>query len=111
MLTILQELSKHRDEEMGTFNLHASKLLYFSTHLSVFGINVGKLTGDSQMTQAANIRTKARIIVTTPEKWDIIASSPSRALIPVTQTSSNSLSLKKSIFCMMSLACSGELPS
>ena len=42
----------------------------FSTHLSVFGIKVGELTGDSQMTKQQISETQ--IIVTTPEKWDVI---------------------------------------
>ena len=84
MLTILNELSKHRDEETGTFDLDAFKIVHiapmkafvqemvgnFSTRLSVFGIKVGELTGDSQMTKQQISETQ--IIVTTPEKWDII---------------------------------------
>jgi len=84
MLTILNELSKYRDDESGTFNLDAFKIVYitpmkalvqemvgnFSARLSVFGIKVGELTGDSQMTKQQISETQ--IIVTTPEKWDVI---------------------------------------
>ncbi|KAF7338196.1 putative ATP dependent RNA helicase [Mycena venus] len=84
MLTILNELGKYRDEETGTFDLNAFKIVYvapmkalvqemvgnFSTRLKVFGIKVGELTGDSQMTKQQIAETQ--IIVTTPEKWDVI---------------------------------------
>ncbi|KAJ6502434.1 putative RNA helicase [Mycena sanguinolenta] len=84
MLTILNELGKYRDEETGTFDLAAFKIVYvapmkalvqemvgnFSTRLKVFGIKVGELTGDSQMTKQQIAETQ--IIVTTPEKWDVI---------------------------------------
>jgi pre-mRNA-splicing helicase BRR2 len=84
MLTILNEMSKHRDEETGTFDLDAFKIVYvapmkalvqemvgnFSSRLSVFGVKVGELTGDSQMTKQQISETQ--IIFTTPEKWDVI---------------------------------------
>ncbi|KAH9059761.1 putative RNA helicase [Lactarius vividus] len=84
MLTILNELGKWRDEATGTFNLDAFKIVYvapmkalvqemvgnFTARLSPFGIKVGELTGDSQMTKQQIAETQ--IIVTTPEKWDVI---------------------------------------
>ncbi|KAH9047169.1 putative RNA helicase [Lactarius hengduanensis] len=84
MLTILNELGKWRDEATGTFNLDAFKIVYvapmkalvqemvgnFTARLSPFGIKVGELTGDSQMTKQQISETQ--IIVTTPEKWDVI---------------------------------------
>ncbi|KAF7305029.1 putative ATP dependent RNA helicase [Mycena kentingensis (nom. inval.)] len=84
MLTVLNELGKHRDEETGNFDLDAFKIVYiapmkalvqemvgnFSSRLKVFGIKVGELTGDSQMTKQQIAETQ--IIVTTPEKWDVI---------------------------------------
>ncbi|KAH8980309.1 putative RNA helicase [Lactarius akahatsu] len=84
MLTILNELGKWRDEASGTFNLDAFKIVYvapmkalvqemvgnFTARLSPFGIKVGELTGDSQMTKQQIAETQ--IIVTTPEKWDVI---------------------------------------
>ncbi|KAK7020512.1 putative ATP dependent RNA helicase [Favolaschia claudopus] len=84
MLTILNELGKYRDEETGSFDLAAFKIVYvapmkalvqemvgnFSSRLKHFGIKVGELTGDSQMTKAQIAETQ--IIVTTPEKWDVI---------------------------------------
>ena len=84
MLTILNELSKNRDETTGEFDLDAFKIVYiapmkalvqemvgnFSSRLGVFGIKVGELTGDSQMTKQQISETQ--IIVTTPEKWDVI---------------------------------------
>ncbi|KAK2464636.1 hypothetical protein APHAL10511_003329 [Amanita phalloides] len=84
MLTILNELSKVRDEATGTFDLDAFKVIYiapmkalvqemvgnFSARLKTFGVKVGELTGDSQMTKQQISETQ--IIVTTPEKWDVI---------------------------------------
>lgn len=84
MLTILNELGKYRDESTGTFDLDAFKIVYvapmkalvqemvgnFSARLKPFGVQVGELTGDSQMTKQQIAATQ--IIVTTPEKWDVI---------------------------------------
>lgn len=84
MLTILNELAKYRNDETGEFALDAFKIVYvapmkalvqemvgnFTSRLSVFGIKVGELTGDSQMTKQQIAETQ--IIVTTPEKWDVI---------------------------------------
>ena len=58
MLTILNELSKVRDEQTGTFDFNALKIVYiapmkalvqemisnFSNRSSPFGIKVGELT-------------------------------------------------------------------
>ena len=41
-----------------------------NSRLGPFGIKVGELTGDSQMTKQQISETQ--IIVTTPEKWDVI---------------------------------------
>ncbi|KAF8156619.1 Sec63 Brl domain-containing protein [Crassisporium funariophilum] len=84
MLTILHELSKYRNEETGEFDLDAFKIVYiapmkalvqemvgnFTARLKVFGIKVGELTGDSQMTKQQI--SEAQVIVVTPEKWDVI---------------------------------------
>ncbi|EKM79046.1 hypothetical protein AGABI1DRAFT_60232 [Agaricus bisporus var. burnettii JB137-S8] len=84
MLTILNELAKWRDEETGQFDLDGFKIIYvapmkalvqemvgnFQARLKVFGVKVGELTGDSQMTKQQIAETQ--IIVTTPEKWDVI---------------------------------------
>lgn len=84
ILTILNELSKVRDEESGSFDLDAFKIVYiapmkalvqemvkdFSDRLKIYGVKVGELTGDSQMTKQQIAETQ--IIVTTPEKWDVI---------------------------------------
>ncbi|KAH9976666.1 hypothetical protein BGW80DRAFT_1111262, partial [Lactifluus volemus] len=59
------ELGKWRDESTGTFDLDAFKIIYvapmkalvqemvgnFSLRLGPFGIKVGELTGNSQMTK------------------------------------------------------------
>ncbi|KAI8064474.1 Sec63 Brl domain-containing protein [Gongronella butleri] len=84
MLTVLHELGKHRDEETGQFDLDAFKIVYiapmkalvqemvgnFSTRLSCYGVKVAELTGDRQLTKQQIAETQ--IIVTTPEKWDVI---------------------------------------
>ena len=84
MLTILNEMGKNRDETTGEFNFDAFKIVYvapmkalvqemvgnFSKRLGVFGIVVNELTGDRQLTKQQIAETQ--IIVTTPEKWDVI---------------------------------------
>ncbi|ORX48547.1 Sec63-domain-containing protein [Hesseltinella vesiculosa] len=84
MLTVLHELGKHRDADTGEFDLDAFKIVYiapmkalvqemvgnFSSRLSVYGIKVAELTGDRQLTKQQIAETQ--IIVTTPEKWDVI---------------------------------------
>lgn len=85
MLTILHELSKWRDEKSGKFDLDAFKIVYvapmkalvaeqasnFRDRLAVFDVVVNELTGDSQLTKEQIAKTQ--IIVTTPEKWDVIS--------------------------------------
>jgi len=78
-------MAKHRDDSTGSFDLDAFKIIYiapmkalvqemvgnFTARLSnAYGIRVGELTGDSQMTKHQISETQ--IIVTTPEKWDVI---------------------------------------
>ena len=84
MLTIMREIGKNRNESTGEINLDAFKIIYvapmkalvaemvgnFSARLKHFGITVGELTGDRQMTKQQIAETQ--VIVTTPEKWDII---------------------------------------
>ena len=85
MLTILNEIGKWRDEATGEIDLNAFKIVYvapmkalvseqagnFRDRLQSFGITVNELTGDSQLTKAQIAETQ--IIVTTPEKWDVIS--------------------------------------
>ena len=85
MLTILHEMSKWRDERTGDIDLNAFKIVYvapmkalvaeqasnFRDRLAPFGVVVNELTGDSQLTKAQIAETQ--IIVTTPEKWDVIS--------------------------------------
>jgi pre-mRNA-splicing helicase BRR2 len=84
MLTILHELGKNRDPETGLIDLDAFKIVYispmkalvaeqvgnFSHRLKPYGISVAELTGDRQLTKQQIAETQ--IIVTTPEKWDVI---------------------------------------
>ena len=76
MLTILRELSKWRDEESGTMDLTACKIVYvapmkalvaeqanqFRSRLEPYGVVVNELTGDSQLTKAQIAET--HVIVT-----------------------------------------------
>lgn len=84
MLTILSEMAKHRNETTGEFRMDDFKIVYvapmkalvqemvgsFSKRLAPFGVVVNELTGDRQLTKAQIAETQ--IIVTTPEKWDVI---------------------------------------
>lgn len=84
MLTILREIGKNRNPETGEINLDAFKIVYiaplkalvqeqvgnFGTRLKPYGIQVSELTGDRQLTKQQIADTQ--IIVTTPEKWDVI---------------------------------------
>lgn len=84
MLTILREIGKNRDPETGELDLDAFKIVYiaplkalvqeqvgnFGKRLEPFGIKVSELTGDRQLTKQQISETQ--IIVTTPEKWDVI---------------------------------------
>ncbi|DBA74615.1 TPA: DExH-box ATP-dependent RNA helicase DExH12 [Trebouxia sp. C0005] len=84
MLAILHELGQHMNED-GTIKLNDFKVVYvapmkalvaemvgnFGSRLSdAYGINVRELTGDMNLTKSEIEETQ--IIVTTPEKWDII---------------------------------------
>ncbi|KAH8657646.1 Sec63 Brl domain-containing protein [Tricladium varicosporioides] len=84
MLTILREIGKNRNPETGEINLDAFKIVYiaplkalvqeqvgnFGGRLKPYGIQVSELTGDRQLTKQQIADTQ--IIVTTPEKWDVI---------------------------------------
>ena len=84
MLAMLREIGKHRDPETGEINLDAFKIVYiaplkalvqeqvgnFGKRLEPYGIRVSELTGDRQLTKQQIADTQ--IIVTTPEKWDVI---------------------------------------
>jgi pre-mRNA-splicing helicase BRR2 len=83
MLTMLREIGLHRSED-GTINKDAFKIVYvapmkslvremvanFSGRLEPYGLTVRELSGDQQLTKAQIAETQ--VIVTTPEKWDII---------------------------------------
>ncbi|TDZ73205.1 Pre-mRNA-splicing factor brr2 [Colletotrichum trifolii] len=84
MLTILREIGKNRNPETGDIDLDAFKIVYiaplkalvqeqvgnFGKRLEPYGIKVSELTGDRQLTKQQIAETQ--IIVTTPEKWDVI---------------------------------------
>ena len=83
MLTILHELGLHRRPD-GTLNTSAFKIVYVApmkalvaemvgnlgARLKPYGVNVRELTGDVSLSRAQIDDTQ--VIVTTPEKWDII---------------------------------------
>jgi len=84
MLAILREIGKHRDPVTGVIHLEDFKIVYvaplkalvqeqvgnFGARLKPYGITVSELTGDRQLTKQQIAETQ--IIVTTPEKWDVI---------------------------------------
>ena len=84
MLTILREIGKHRQPETGQIMLDDFKIVYiaplkalvqeqvgnFGKRLESYGISVRELTGDRQLTKQQISETQ--VIVTTPEKWDVI---------------------------------------
>ena len=84
MLAILREIGKHRNPDTGEIMLDNFKIVYiaplkalvqeqvgnFGKRLETYGIRVSELTGDRQLTKQQIADTQ--IIVTTPEKWDVI---------------------------------------
>eukprot|EP00736_Rhodelphis_marinus_P012662 Rmarinus@m.14169 len=84
LLTILAEIGKHMNRETGEINMSAFKIIYvapmkalvaetvtnFGKRLECLGLNVRELTGDMALTRQQIMDTQ--IIVTTPEKWDIV---------------------------------------
>lgn len=84
MLAMLREIGKHRNADTGEIMLDNLKIIYiaplkalvreqagnFGERLKPFGIKVAELTGDRQLTQRQI--TDTQIIITTPEKWDVI---------------------------------------
>jgi pre-mRNA-splicing helicase BRR2 len=84
MLCMLNEINKHRDPKTGAIDFDSFKIIYiapmkalvaeqvgnFSARLAYLGIKVSELTGDRSLTKEQISQTQ--IIVTTPEKWDVI---------------------------------------
>lgn len=85
MLTILHEVMKARDPETGQIDLNSFKIVYvapmkalvqevvlnLSARLtSTYGVEVRELSGDQNLSREQLFNTQ--IIVTTPEKWDIV---------------------------------------
>ncbi|OJJ71614.1 hypothetical protein ASPBRDRAFT_42964 [Aspergillus brasiliensis CBS 101740] len=84
MLTILREIGKNRNPETGEIMLDDFKIIYISPlkalvqeqvgnlgkRLEPYGIKVAELSGDRQLTKQQIAETQ--IIVTTPEKYDVI---------------------------------------
>ncbi|OIT02200.1 dexh-box atp-dependent rna helicase dexh12 [Nicotiana attenuata] len=84
MLTILQQIGLNRNEDNGSFNHNNYKIVYvapmkalvaevvgnLSRRLDHYGVSVKELSGDQTLTHQEIEETQ--IIVTTPEKWDII---------------------------------------
>lgn len=84
LLTILETISHYLDLDTNKIDLDAFKIVYisplkalvqeqvreFSKKLKSYGINVAELTGDRNLTKQQIAETQ--MIVTTPEKWDVI---------------------------------------
>eukprot|EP00939_MAST-03C_sp_MAST-3C-sp1_P002064 g2064.t1 len=95
-LAVLREISTHIDPETGVLDRSDFKIIYvapmkalaqevvtkFGKRLAPLGIEVKELTGDMQMTRKEIAETN--MIVTTPEKWDVITrkSNADTSLIP-----------------------------
>ncbi|XP_065880801.1 DExH-box ATP-dependent RNA helicase DExH12-like [Euphorbia lathyris] len=83
VLTILQQIALNRNSD-GSFNHNSYKIVYvapmkalvaevvgnLSNRLQEYGVKVRELSGDQTLTRQQIEETQ--IIVTTPEKWDII---------------------------------------
>ena len=83
MMTMLREIGLHRQKD-GSINKEAFKIVYiapmkslvqemvlsFSKRLAPYDLTVKELSGDQQLTKEQISQTQ--VIVTTPEKWDII---------------------------------------
>ncbi|XP_027343786.1 DExH-box ATP-dependent RNA helicase DExH12 [Abrus precatorius] len=84
VLTILQQIARHRNPEDGSIDHSAYKIVYvapmkalvaevvgnLSNRLQDYDVKVRELSGDQSLTRQQIEETQ--IIVTTPEKWDII---------------------------------------
>ncbi|KAL2331128.1 hypothetical protein Fmac_018709 [Flemingia macrophylla] len=84
VLTILQQIARHRNPEDGSIDHSAYKIVYvapmkalvaevvgnLSNRLQEYDVTVRELSGDQSLTRQQIEETQ--IIVTTPEKWDII---------------------------------------
>lgn len=83
LLTVFREIGKHRLAD-GSIDRASFKIVYvapmkalvqemvstFTRRLEPYGLSVAELTGDAQLTQAQLADTQ--LIVTTPEKWDVV---------------------------------------
>lgn len=93
MLTVLRVLDAHM--RSGRLALNEFKIVYiaplkalvqeqvreFSTRLASFGIVVNELTGDASLSKQQILET--HILVTTPEKWDVITRKPNEHVAKV----------------------------
>ncbi|XP_026190378.1 U5 small nuclear ribonucleoprotein 200 kDa helicase [Cyclospora cayetanensis] len=84
MLAMLNVIGQYRNAATGNIDLKGFKIIYvspmkalvaeqvqaFSQRLQPYGISVRELTGDANLTREKIEETQ--VIVTTPEKWDII---------------------------------------
>lgn len=85
MLAMMHQIGLHlKDKETLEVDLDAFKMIYiapmkslvqemvtnFGKRLKPYGITVAELTGDSALTKEQIAQTQ--LIITTPEKWDII---------------------------------------
>ncbi|SCV04303.1 LAMI_0H15038g1_1 [Lachancea mirantina] len=91
MLTILRTLANFRDATTGKISLKDVKVVYiaplkalvqeqvreFQRRLVGLGVKVAELTGDSRLSRQQIAETN--ILVSTPEKWDIITRKRSEA--------------------------------
>ena len=86
LLCIVQTIRQHMDKDVikkDTFKivyvapmkaLAAEMTANFSKKLAPLGITVRELTGDMQLTKTEIMKTQ--VLVTTPEKWDVVTRKP-----------------------------------
>lgn len=84
MIAVLREIGQNMDPSTGKINKADFKIIYvapmkalagemtasFSKRLAPLGLTVKELTGDMQLSKKE--MTETQMIVTTPEKWDVI---------------------------------------
>ena len=93
MLAVLREVGAHRDARSGRIDTSAFKVVYvapmkalaaevaaaFARRLAPLGLAVRELTGDMQLTRRELAAT--HMIVTTPEKWDVVTRKGGEAAV------------------------------
>lgn len=62
--------------------LAAEMTANFGKRLNPLGVSVRELTGDMQLTKSEIMKTQ--MLVTTPEKWDVVTRKGTGKMVPLT---------------------------